>query len=132
MSAMRKMLVCLPLALLLLAKPATPQSSTPPDQTRTGLWLYHACQASIRVSDAISYDVLPTEVIRSGAECLDYFRGFMDAVTVIPDICIDSEVTMGTLIRLYVSVMQINPKLMDARTVVGVYGTLKASYPCHK
>ena len=99
---------------------------------RSGAWLYHACLADIRMSDAPDGDAVSRADLDLSQRCIDYVRGFMDASSTgaSRDYCPPDGVTMNTLIRLYVAHMQAHPKLMDEDRGVGMWGSLVASYPC--
>lgn len=93
-----------------------------------GSWLFRACQANIRYMDAAPG--MDTADNALANECLDYIGGFTDGVTLAENIYCTSQVSMGTMTRVYVLFMQEHPKLLDEYRGVGLMLALKANYPC--
>lgn len=108
--------------LLLLAMTQTPL----PAAADRGAVLYSKCLADVRLMDNPS-DVKNLAAIN---ECADYIHGFADALAVTDAPVCSGQSSLGTLVRVYVSYMQANPKMMDSNKVVGLMNALRIAYPC--
>lgn len=115
---------------LLLSVVCHAQTNTA-EAPRLGSFLYHDCQAAVRIMDAPSDTSGGVDDLQNAEFCEGYFNAFGDINELIPSsICID-DATLGTVIRVYVTYMEKNPKLMDDLMIVGVMRALKDAYPCH-
>ena len=94
-----------------------------------GADLYRDCQLAIR-NDDNPRSVSPGELAGATA-CAAYVRGFADLAREVLDdrICL-KDASYMTMIRVYVSYMQKNPKEMDLLPVLGVWAALQEAYPC--
>jgi hypothetical protein len=102
-----------------------PQDDGKLKEYQKGSWLFHACQANIRNTDAANGGN-PAEV-GLVTECLNYFQGFVEgAVVSTPQFCpAISSTTTTPMIRVYLNYMQAHPKLLDEHRVVGLLFALK-------
>lgn len=122
-------LLLLPLVASGFSGKAQAQAGNPSTgQVEQGAYLFHACQASIRVMDS------PTATesdVSDGAFCSGYFHGFGDYndMNTGSSICLGGA-SVGTSIRVYVAYMEKNPKLLDDAMIIGVIQALKDAYPC--
>ncbi len=123
------LLLSIPLFSERLASKAQGQTGNPDTgNVESGTYLFHACQASIRVMDS---PTASEEDIRDGAFCAGYFHAFGDYndMNSGSSICL-SNARVGTSIRVYSAYMEKNPKGLDAPMIVGVIQALKDAYPC--
>jgi hypothetical protein len=96
-------------------------------QVEQGTYLFHACQASIRVMDAPN---VGASDLHDAEFCRGYFRGFGDLNDMRGSTICLSSASSGPTIRVYVAFMEKNPKLLDAPMIVGVVDALVDAYPC--
>ena len=96
-----------------------------------GAWLYHACQAEVRIADATGDAA--NGGIRLAESCMSYIRGFMDGFrySTVSVFCVQ-DASLGTTIRVYVAHMEKYPKLMDENRSVGFVSAMAANYPCSR
>ena len=82
-----------------------------PDSQR-GSNLFHDCQAAVRAKDQSR---VSDDDLASARTCAAYIDGFTDGIAVLDRkvVCVDEGAAMETLIRVYVSYMVKNPKMMD-------------------
>lgn len=101
---------------------------TPLQDVEKGLWLFHACQAEIRMIDSPSGGKTPDAVL-----CETYVTGFIDGILLgagTHQAFCANEASIGTVVRVYVNYMQQHPKLLDEYRPVGLLEAITANYPC--
>jgi hypothetical protein len=114
-----------PLLLLSLAVP-------PSVDADNGTYLFHACQAYVRLLDAP-----PTTTTESKFEdvtlanyCSGYMKGTLDVLVPSGLLCPTDTTTVRTIARVYVRYMESNPKLMDDPEYKGFLSSVVDAYPC--
>ena len=119
--------------LIILALGLSQQREVIPESHK-GSALYRECQAAVTAQDHSSKIPISENDIRAALECAAYIDGFTDGVAALDrgTVCIEEDVPMGTLIRVYLAYMVRNPKMMDDYKAIGVYGAYKETYPCKK
>jgi Rap1a immunity proteins len=114
---------------LVLAFQSSSHNAVSPRAGDTGSFLYHACQAEIRVIDS------PTggESVDKAQQpfCYAYIQGFVDGTNAEgKSFCLQSA-TAETVTRVYIAYMEKNPKLFDLYKAEGVFRALSDAYPCN-
>ncbi|MDR5729717.1 MAG: Rap1a/Tai family immunity protein [Terriglobia bacterium] len=119
------------LGLALLLSVVCHAQSTPGEEDVLGSHLYHACQASIRIMDSPQDPNSGIDDLEDSSFCQGYFSAYTEMNFVLhSSICL-GDASLGTEIRVYITYVGKNPRLMDEFPIVGVMRALKDAYPCH-
>ena len=115
---------------LLLATAVTGKADDATREIVKGAALYRSCQAEVRLMELpdVSHATQPDLI--DGAFCVGFVNGFTGNLSgARVGVCTNGS-NMGTVVKVYVTFMNENPKLMDEDRRVGLGMALQIAYPC--
>jgi hypothetical protein len=99
-----------------------------PPRQGSGAVLYASCREALNIQ--AEPDHRSTEEVLLASHCTSYITGYIDALATNPSLCLTALAKANMFIGIYVAYMDAHPNEMNADQGVGLYDTLKATYPC--